>query len=1087
MVTLEVTDLTKVYGTATPLRARLLTDEGYPIPGYGVQFRINGVDYTRCTDENGYASLNINLGIGSYPTRVSHDNIVKNVNVRVTDKKAPWLSLKNLVKTYGDSDPLKVGLFYGANPLPNQTIEFTINGRTYNRTTDNTGYASLNINLIRGVYQCNVRSISDGEYGQVSGVVTVTVKADTMIDATDVTKKFSDPGYFQCAVYDPWQRLNPCSALITVNGVTYTRSTDAEGLIKLNIRLQPGTYVITAKFLGDELHNPSPEVKKTVVVKPDIEEITTVTPLESSPENNQGHVQSHIYHRQQIGYADWRKDEKTKKKVGYVYFNDDTWGGSAKNGWEINFTSYEIDETDPRVKTAKVTTNHYFDLTRGMVHLCITNPFHENFAGQIIDVDYDKKTKLYTYKLQDGRRQYQSKRVLVLPANTDVYSALKALLLAPSLYNYDRGTPNMDEQLKLNPRLLAGLHPLADYDNLKSGTLKFSNKFKETVPQLLSYDSDIDKIMALSHIGGFPTDVWFDTNLICHIDPIDLDKWMNSGIRLRISDLVEYKQSFDTTNIITGINIKDPTQAATNNYYNEWQEFRWLFGANISMIDPVTVQTNTGSSGSTSASNNVTSGIMSGKKIFDVGQDKGIASDYRLDLIKALREKGHTVNDLGVGPNVCQSNGLRASSKGHICIFVANGICCGTHQDFYNNMTRGAYHYDHVIFTWVRGDIEMGRKQAYAWDWYYGDIGLDKSITRLQFFDKHADKCSCVNLWPNGDNKAPLSRSDWQKQVQAVVNGQFTRSNGAATTATTTNNTAGTTAGTTVMDENATYQKALEEVSKSVRDLLSFELKVPLNSPVFKNLHTNMMLWTELPVDFPLANLEEVFKIMPVYKQSRGISSDYRINRWYVEGVKIKCDANGLFATIKLNPFPSSYSSYANAVKSYMDAYNQAFNQKTENTTVNTGGSSSPGTLVKSTGNSELDNKIKGWISGKTSDLDKAIAIHNGLKDYGIRYQTYYNFPKSGGSISKAYQQAHNGLNCGDTSVLTVGSMRAAGLDAYIGFRCDHAHFFTVIVINGTKYYSDLVWADGAYSKRPWNQTWQNVTCHSKYGGVNIH
>ena len=274
------------------------------------------------------------------------------------------------------------------------------------------------------------------------------------------------------------------------------------------------------------------------------------------------------------------------------------------------------------------------------------------------------------------------------------------------------------------------------------------------------------------------------------------------------------------------------------------------------------------------------------------------------------------------------------------------------------------------------------------------------------------------------------------------------------------------------MDETATYQKALEEVSKSIRNLLSFEIKVPLNSPVFKNLHTNMMLWTELPAEFPLANLEKIFKILPAYKVNRGVP--YQVNRWYVEGVKIKCDSNGLFATIKLNPFPSPYSSYAKAVKSYMDAYNQAFKQQTTTATGNTGGNSSPGTLVQSTGNNELDNKIKGWINGKTSELDKAIAIHNGLKDYGIRYQTYSNFPKSGGSISKAYQQAHNGLNCGDTSVLTVGSMRAAGLEAYIGFRCDHEHFFTVIVINGTKYYSDLVWADGAYSKRPWNETWQN-------------
>lgn len=1084
--TLEVSDLTKVYGTSDRLRARLLSN-GTPLIGYEIHFKINGVEYTRTTDNNGYASLNINLGIGSYPTKVSYNNIVKNITVRVTDKKAPWLDLKNLVKTYGGSEQLKVGLYDDATPLAGKTIEFTINGRTYNRTTDNTGYASLNINLIMGVYQCEIRSISDSVYGQVSGRVTVTVKANTFVDGIDVVKKYSDPGYFQCAVYDPWQRVKPCSAQITVNGVTYTRSTDAEGLIKLNIRLQPGTYPITAKFLGDNLRNPS-EVTKTVLVKPDIEEITTVTPMVSTPENNRGTVLSHIYHIQQVIHTEesTRKNEKYKLSNPFVIFSEEQWKNAAKNGWDLQFTTYEINETDPRVKTASVTTNHYFDLSRGVVHLCITNPFHENFAGQIIDVDFDKKTKLYTYKLQDGRRQYQSKRVVIATGNTDVYSILKGLLLSPAIYGTGKGMPNMAEIEKLYPQLISGLHPLKDYDNLKSGAIKFSNQFQGKSPQLLSYDSDMDKIMALAHMGGFPTDVYFDTNLICHIDPVDLDKWLNTGIRLRLSDLVEYKQSFNLTNIITGVNIKNPN-SITSSYYDEWKELRWFFGSNISMVDPVTTQTqnNTNTAGSTtSAGGNDARGIMNGKKTFDVGQDSGIASDYRLDLIKALREKGHTVNDLGVGHSVVQNNGLRSSSKGHIGIFICNGICCGTHQDFLNGFNRGFYHYDHVIFTWVRGDIEMNRKQDYAHDWWQGDIGLDKSITRQDFFDKHADKFSDVNLWPNGDGGYPLSRSDWQKQVNALVNGQFNNNTGGAVS--TANNSGGGTAGTTIINETATYKKALEEVSKSVRDLLSFELKVPLNSPVFKNLHTNMMLWTELPVEFPLANLEQIFKIMPVYKVSRGISSDYRVNRWYVEGVKTKCDSNGLFATIKLNPFPSSYSSYGNAVKSYMEAYDQAFNQKTTTNTSTTGGAS-PGTLVKSTGNSELDEKIKGWIAGKTSELDKAIAIHNGLKSYGIIYERYNNFPKSGGSISTAYKKAHAGLNCGDCSVLTVGSMRAAGLEAFIGFRCDHEHFFTVIVIDGTKYYSDLTGAEGARSVRAWNDTWHHNKCHTRYGGVNIH
>ena len=250
-------------------------------------------------------------------------------------------------------------------------------------------------------------------------------------------------------------------------------------------------------------------------------------------------------------------------------------------------------------------------------------------------------------------------------------------------------------------------------------------------------------------------------------------------------------------------------------------------------------------------------------------------------------------------------------------------------------------------------------------------------------------------------------------------------------------------------------------------------------------LLTNSFLFTDLPERFALINLPKIYKNLASYSVNRGVP--YVKNRWYIEAVKIKHDGKGLWADITLNAFPSDQSSFASAMEQYINEYDNAYNKKTTSTASTTGTSTGSTGLVKSTGNTQLDNLIKGWINGKTSQLDKAIAVHNGLKAYGIRYQRYNNFKKSNGSISKAFQQAHNGLNCGDTAVLTVGSMRAADLNAYIGFRCDHAHFFTVIVINNTKYYSDLVWSEGAYSQRPWNQTWQNNKCHSQYNGVNIH
>lgn len=147
-------------------------------------------------------------------------------------------------------------------------------------------------------------------------------------------------------------------------------------------------------------------------------------------------------------------------------------------------------------------------------------------------------------------------------------------------------------------------------------------------------------------------------------------------------------------------------------------------------------------------------------------------------------------------------------------------------------------------------------------------------------------------------------------------------------------------------------------------------------------------------------------------------------------------------------------------------------------------------TNVSSSGNSSglaggqgesIDNLVKGWVGGETNELNKAKLVHNGLKEYGIRYRKYND---------TEYHTAENclkhckdpGLNCGDTSILTVACMKSAGLNAFIGFRCDHAHYFTVIKIGGKEYYSDLTWSEGQLSKREWNTVWQNNTnwCSNK-------
>ena len=55
-------DLVKKYGTSDQFRVLLLDGQGNPFPNQIINFNINGVFYSRLTDVDGYAKLNIRLG-----------------------------------------------------------------------------------------------------------------------------------------------------------------------------------------------------------------------------------------------------------------------------------------------------------------------------------------------------------------------------------------------------------------------------------------------------------------------------------------------------------------------------------------------------------------------------------------------------------------------------------------------------------------------------------------------------------------------------------------------------------------------------------------------------------------------------------------------------------------------------------------------------------------------------------------------------------------------------------------------------------------------------------------------------------------
>ena len=109
----------------------------------------------------------------------------------------------------------------------------------FSLSTDKNGIASLGLNLNSGNYTVNVK-VDD-----IAVKSSVTIKPT--IYANDFVKVFRNDTQYNALFLDmDGNPLANTNVTLNINGVLYTRTTNATGWAKLNINLNQGTYIITA-------------------------------------------------------------------------------------------------------------------------------------------------------------------------------------------------------------------------------------------------------------------------------------------------------------------------------------------------------------------------------------------------------------------------------------------------------------------------------------------------------------------------------------------------------------------------------------------------------------------------------------------------------------------------------------------------------------------------------------------------------------------------------------------------------------------------------------------------------------------------
>ena len=239
--TIESDDVVKIFKNSTQYYAKFLDTNGDALKNTAVTFNINGVFYTRTTNENGTAKLNLNLEQGKYILTA-----INPINNEQKSNKIIILSQitnnNDVVKYYRNATKYSVTILEknGKTAGSGHEVEFNINGVFYYRQTDVQGIASLNLNLGPGDYIITAQY--DGCF------VSNKIKILSTLTGYDILMEYQDGTKFKVYLVDnignpaAFEKVN-----FNINGVFYTRTTNENGIASLNINLQPGEYIITSE------------------------------------------------------------------------------------------------------------------------------------------------------------------------------------------------------------------------------------------------------------------------------------------------------------------------------------------------------------------------------------------------------------------------------------------------------------------------------------------------------------------------------------------------------------------------------------------------------------------------------------------------------------------------------------------------------------------------------------------------------------------------------------------------------------------------------------------------------------------------
>lgn len=415
----------------------------------------------------------------------------------------------------------------------------------------------------------------------------------------------------------------------------------------------------------------------------------TSTKIDVNLETNDAHIYISRAGNPRVSYHSWKKGE---------------YG-------EWHWTQYQIKESDMRIKTATFTSPNYIDLTTGLYSILITSPMHEDFGGVILNVEYDKKTGWYSYQCQDYSRHYQGKFEVITDNKITQYRLLQYLLTRGGIPINGKVTKKMLNEWKYE---LSGLRPAYQYDQKYWGNVLSYNMMILKNLMIIRDKSFIEAIRDLVYGSGSFIDIYFDKYGVLHLEPYYVTDLYKTGLYLTTPEIAQAKYKFDTTDIITGVNIQSTNKTSVGNFYHSLDLVNFDLSAFFGNLDASISNPNQSSSsnGKTTSSQkqsttktNTNNPYNTKNKAVEISSDNinGKSTDKaRLNKIaKLLKKNGWKVTNHGVGSNMHSEKHLQIKNGVHFCLM--GGVDAGMIREVTINS------------SYVRKQKSLNSRTVWAW------------------------------------------------------------------------------------------------------------------------------------------------------------------------------------------------------------------------------------------------------------------------------------------------------------------------------------------------------------------------------------